>query len=84
MIHVTIELIPGGNWAKRRTLDTISIANVSELADVSDYSVEHEDLELRTHDAFRVTGHRPDRGMWPLLREVFHWIARREAPRPKV
>ncbi|WP_426418973.1 hypothetical protein [Bradyrhizobium genosp. A] len=40
MILVTIELLPGGSSTRRRTLATIEIANVSDLAPTSDYRVE--------------------------------------------
>jgi len=40
MLKVTIDLIPGGCSAPRRTIATMCIANESDLADLSDYSVE--------------------------------------------
>jgi hypothetical protein len=40
MIHVTVDLVPGGFQPARRTVATLRIANISELADISDYSVD--------------------------------------------
>lgn len=40
MLVVTIDLLPGGNPVRRRTIGSMRIANLSDLADVSDYSVE--------------------------------------------
>jgi hypothetical protein len=39
MIVVTIELLPGGRQHLRKSIATMHISNVSELADVSDYEV---------------------------------------------
>jgi hypothetical protein len=40
MLVITIDLVPGGCESYRRTIGTMRIANVSNLADVSDYAVE--------------------------------------------
>ena len=40
MLVVTIELVPGGFTPLRRTIASMRIANISNLADVSDYLVE--------------------------------------------
>jgi hypothetical protein len=39
MIIVTIDLAPGGFAQRRRTIASMRIANVTRLADVSDYEV---------------------------------------------
>jgi hypothetical protein len=39
MLIVTIDLLPGGHAPHRRTVASMQIANVTELADVSDYHV---------------------------------------------
>lgn len=39
MIIVTVELMPGGYAPRRRTIASMRIANVSECADISDYSI---------------------------------------------
>lgn len=40
MLVVTVDLVPGGYEPHRRTIGSMRIANVSDLADVSDYDVE--------------------------------------------
>jgi hypothetical protein len=40
MLVVTIDLVPGGNAERRRTIGSFRIANISDPADVSDYRVE--------------------------------------------
>ena len=40
MLIITVELVPGGYEAGRRTIGSMRIANTSNLADVSDYAVE--------------------------------------------
>jgi hypothetical protein len=40
MLTITIELVPGGFAPLKRTIATMRIANMSDLAKVSDYRVE--------------------------------------------
>jgi hypothetical protein len=40
MILITVELVPGGLTPMRRCIGSMRIANVSDLADISDYNVE--------------------------------------------
>jgi len=40
MLLVKVEMLPGGSRAFRRTIATMTIANMSDLADRSDYLVE--------------------------------------------
>ena len=39
MLVVTIDLLPGGDPERRRTIGSLRIANASDLADISDYRV---------------------------------------------
>lgn len=39
MLRITAELLPGGEEASKSTLAIMEIANLSSLADLSDYSV---------------------------------------------
>jgi hypothetical protein len=50
MLVVTIDLVPGGYEPYRRTIGSMRIVNLSNLADTSDYSVEV------TEAANRLTG----------------------------
>lgn len=40
MIAVTVEILPGGSDARRRTVAMLRIANLSDLAPLSSYSVD--------------------------------------------
>jgi len=37
MLRVTVELVPGGDETRARTIADMTIANISSLADISDY-----------------------------------------------
>jgi hypothetical protein len=39
LLVITIDLYPGGNSQRRRTIASLRIANISGLADISDYDV---------------------------------------------
>jgi hypothetical protein len=39
LLVVTVDLLPGGNPERRRTIASLRIANASDLADISDYRV---------------------------------------------
>lgn len=39
MLKVTVEIVPAGAEAFRRTIGSMTIGNISHLADVSDYRV---------------------------------------------
>lgn len=53
MIVVTVDLAPGGDPARRRTLATMHLSNLSDLADVSDYRI------VAMEAANRLTGDPP-------------------------
>ena len=40
MIILNVDLVPGGLQARRRTIASMRIANLTDLADISDYSVD--------------------------------------------
>lgn len=40
MLRVIIELVPGGYGPHRRTIASMNIGNMSDLADVSDYRID--------------------------------------------
>lgn len=39
MLVVTVTLVPGGDWERAREIASATIANVSDLSDVSSYQV---------------------------------------------
>jgi hypothetical protein len=40
MLVITVDLLPGGYAPMRRTIAAMSITNISDLAEISDYRVE--------------------------------------------
>lgn len=64
MMVVTVEVWPGGRLLRRRVIHTMNLANVSELADVSDYegAIDGEDL--------KVVGHNRATGAWKLVQRA--------------
>jgi hypothetical protein len=76
MLRVTIELVPGGFTPMRRMIASMSIANVSDLADVSDYRIEAmEGANVLTGSPPRnaacvVLRHDRRQSVWALLAEA--------------
>lgn len=66
MMRVIVEIHPAGNSRRKRTIATIDIGNVSDLAEVSDYVVlaGFDDREARQ---VTVHGHRRADGWTPLV-----------------
>jgi hypothetical protein len=73
MLKITIDLIPGGFAPLKRTIATMRIANLSDLADCSDYRIEAtEGRNPLTGDPPRsasceVTGHDRRQSVWALV-----------------
>jgi hypothetical protein len=40
LLVITVDLSPGGDESRRRTIGSMRIANLSDLTDICDYSVE--------------------------------------------
>lgn len=84
MLTVTVDLIPGGRSALRRTIATMRIANESYLADLSDYSVEAVEGpnpltgEPARHRACMVLAHDRRQSVWILLGKACTEIAEAE------
>lgn len=76
MLVLTIDLAPGGDESRRRTLATMSISNESDLADVSDYLVTAMEAAnpLTGHPAgiteVRVLSHSRKQRVWALLQRA--------------
>lgn len=73
MLVITIDLVPGGYEPRRRTIGLMRIANLSDLADISDYSVDvMEGANALTgakprNASCAVTGHDRRQCVWTLL-----------------
>jgi hypothetical protein len=76
MIRIEIVLVPGGFWPARRVIAEMAIANVTNLADTSDYRVEiREPANGLTGAparaiAFELKAHDRRQPIWPLLEKV--------------
>jgi hypothetical protein len=66
MLRVTVEMWPGGDSSRARTLATIDLANVSNLEELSDYRVEETDEHGRKTNTL-VLNHERARGWRKLL-----------------
>ena len=82
MLRITIELVPGGFMPMRRTIATMNIGNLSDLADVSNYRVDAmERANPLSGDPPRsatctVVGHDRRQSVWVLMaraaEEIMH------------
>jgi hypothetical protein len=81
MLRVTIELWPGGFRSQARVIATADIANISELADLSDYAVsatEGQNPIAKTHPwsgQGEVLQHDRKASVWGLVAKVASWAA---------
>lgn len=70
MLVVTVEVWPGGSPLRKRNIGTLTLANVSELAEVSDYE---GILSASTAQIpVTVTGHERADGAWKLVQTVLN------------
>jgi hypothetical protein len=73
MILITIDLVPGGFQPMRRTIGSMRIANVSDLADISDYAVDVLEAANKLagtnprSGSCRVEGHDRRQSIWALI-----------------
>lgn len=76
MLVITAELWPGGDKTRKRTIGEMLIANESELAPVSSYSVaifqaaDPGSGAAAWRSALVVDGHRRADGAWALVRAI--------------
>jgi hypothetical protein len=85
MLVVTIDLVPGGYAPMRRTIASMWIANISDLAEVSDYRVEATETSNplagtppRTAQCF-IQGHERAQTVWALLAKAAEAIAKADS-----
>lgn len=84
MLRVIIEILPGGQSQLRRTIASMRIGNISDLAEVSDYRVEA--MESANHLAgtplrsatCTVTGHDRRQSVWTLVAKAADEIEKAE------
>jgi hypothetical protein len=73
MLRVIVEIVPGGVLELRRTIASMSIGNVSDLADISNYQVEAIEAANRLTSSpprsatCKVTGHDRRQSVWVLI-----------------
>jgi hypothetical protein len=88
VLRITVEVWPGGDKTRARAIATANVANVSDLADVSDYavSVTEGHNPVSNTPAWSQRGHlfQHDRAtsVWALIAKVAAW-ATEEAGKPK-
>lgn len=75
MLIGTLTVHPGGDASRAHQIGRLEIANVSQLADVSDYSVMM--VEPERVRMVEVRGHRRADGAWPLVRRAIAAVMRR-------
>jgi hypothetical protein len=84
MLRVIIEILPGGQSQLRRTIASMRIGNISDLAEVSDYRVDA--IESANHLAgtpsrsatCTVTGHDRRQSVWTLVAKAADEIEKAE------
>ncbi len=73
MLLITIDLLPGGHASQRRTIASMQIANITGLADISDYhigAIEGANALAGTPSRSAtciVTGHDRNQAVWALV-----------------
>lgn len=74
MLIVKLEIHPGGDSSRAREIGRLEIANISELADVSDYLYKFPSADPFISRAGKVTGHQRNQpaGAWQLVRKVLN------------
>lgn len=82
MLRITVELVPGGREHAKRVLAKANVANLSALADVSDYAVEVETAgrlepwQPAWECCGIVLGHDRSSSVWSLVAKVAAWAAK--------
>jgi len=76
MLVITAEIWPGGERARKRLIGEMRIANESDLADVSSYSVTTFQIAdpgsgaAAWQSSIVIHGHRRGDGAWALVRSI--------------
>jgi len=81
MIRVTIEIVPSGFEPARRTIGSLKMSNVSELASISSYEVDAMEAANPLCGtparavSFRIDGHKRAQSVWVLLARAAAFLA---------
>jgi hypothetical protein len=84
MLRVIVELVPGGYRPLRRTIASMNIGNMSDLADISDYKIDAtEQANQLTGTPSRsatctVVGHHRRQSVWALIAKAAAEIEKAE------
>jgi hypothetical protein len=74
MLRFTVEILPGGRQRGKRTIATINVGNISDLAAISDYEfaacLDDQDFVVNG----RVNGHRRSDGWMPLVKRILETL----------
>jgi len=80
MLLITIDLLPGGHASRRRTIASMQIGNITDLADVSDYRIDAmEGANPLTGTPARsatctIAGHDRNQAVWALVAKAANQI----------
>jgi len=66
MLVVNVEVWPGGDIRRRRVISVMGLANISELAETSDYEGYIDGKYVEYH------GHQRSDGTWELIRKLLN------------
>jgi hypothetical protein len=84
MLVITIDILPGGDPRRRKTIASMTIGNISNLADISDYVVQgFEEVDTLSGSQLRaartfVRGHDRRQHVWPLIAKAADALAEAE------
>jgi hypothetical protein len=70
MLRVTIEIVPGGDNSQAKVIEQMLVANISGLADMSDYDFAYTDRKGVFYGTTK--RHRRSNGAWTLVDRVLN------------
>jgi len=86
MLVITVDLVPGGYEPMRRTIAAMKIANISDLADISDYQIVANEtsnpLSSTPPRTVRclIQGHSRRQSVWALIAKASEEIMKSDLP----
>jgi hypothetical protein len=88
MLVITVDLVPGGYAPMRRNIAEMSISNISDLAEISDYRVEANEVSNPLADTpprtvrCLIRGHARAQSVWALLAKASEEILKAASVEP--